>query len=69
MSRTVQVADKGLNCASNIIDALANQDEYLFSKSVKQLPEAKKDWVLLENDYQSVRDKKGALLYRIKRMY
>ena len=64
--RTVQVADKGLNCASNIISALKDKDGYLFSKSVKQLPETEKVWVLLENDYQNVQDKKGTLLYRIK---
>lgn len=64
--RTVQVADKGLNCANNIINALKNNDGYLFSKSVKQLPEKEKEWVLLIESYKKVTDKKGALLYLIK---
>ncbi len=64
--RTVQVADKGLNCANNIISALKNKDGYLFSKSVKQLPETEKTWVLLKNDYERVTDSSGTLLYEIK---
>lgn len=64
--RTVQVADKGLNCTSNIINALKNKDGYLFSKSVKQLPEIEKEWVLLDSGYKKATDKSGALLYKIK---
>ncbi len=64
--RTIQVADKGLNCANNILAARKNGDGYLFSKSVKMLPEAEKTWLLLENDYQNVLDKNGKLLYRLK---
>lgn len=64
--RTVQVADKGLNCAENIVSALKSGDGYIFSKSVKQLPEAEKIWVLLENDYRDVKDRNGNTLYRIK---
>lgn len=40
--KTIQVADKGLNCAENILHALKAGDGYLFSKSVKQLPETEK---------------------------
>lgn len=64
--RTIQVADKGLNCANNILTARKNGDGYLFSKSVKTLPETEKTWVLLENDYQNVLDNNGKLLYKIK---
>ena len=64
--RTVQVADKGLNCANNIINALKNNDGYLFSKSVKQLPETEKKWILLKDGYKKITDKKGTLLYLIK---
>ena len=63
---TVQVADKGLNCAENIYNARQNGDGYLFSKSVKQLPETEKTWVLLEHGYHDVRDKDGTLKYRWK---
>ena len=37
--RTIQIADKRLNCAENIAHALRAGDGYIFSKSVKQLPE------------------------------
>ena len=64
--RTVQIADKGLNCAENIFHALKNGDGYIFSKSVKQLPETEKTWVLLHDGYKDVKNKKGEVLYRIK---
>ena len=41
--RTIQIADKGLNCAENIFHALKNGDGYIFSKSVKMLPETEKN--------------------------
>lgn len=64
--RTIQVADKGLNCFNNILHALKSGDGYIFSKSVKTLPETEKTWVLLNNDYVDVKNKKGEILYRIK---
>lgn len=64
--RTIHVADKGLNCAKNIAFSKKNGDGYLFSKSIKGLPETEKTWVLLDNGFTDVRDKKGNLLYRYK---
>ncbi len=64
--RTIQVADKGLNCAKNIFQALEEGDGYIFSKSVKMLPDIEKDWVLLDRDYIPVKDSKGKEVYRIK---
>ncbi len=64
--RTIQVADKGLNCINNILHALKAGDGYIFSKSVKSLGETEKVWVLLNNDYKDVKDRDGKLLYRIK---
>lgn len=64
--KTIHVADKGLNCAQNIAFSRKNGDGYLFSKSVKSLPEAEKTWVLLENGFTDVKDKNGKLLYRYK---
>ncbi len=64
--KTIQVADKGLNCAENIVHALKSGDGYIFSKSVKLLPDTEVTWVLLDNDYRDVVDKNGNLLYRIK---
>lgn len=64
--RTIRIADKGLNCAENIFHALKNGDGYIFSKSVKQLPDVEKTWVLLPNDYRDVKNANGSVLYRIK---
>lgn len=64
--RTIQIADKGLNCAQNIIEATSQCDGYIFSKSVKQLSQKEKVWVLLEDGYQDVYDEDGSLSYRYK---
>ena len=67
--RTIQVADKGLNCAKNICEALKNGDGYIFSQSVKRLPEQERKWALLENEnarWTEIRDGSGALLYKYK---
>jgi hypothetical protein len=64
--RIIQVADKGLNSAKNIYQTLKDKDGYIFSKSVKMLPEVEKVWVLLENDYKDVTDKNGNVLYKTK---
>lgn len=64
--KTIHVADKGLNCAQNIAFSKKNGDGYLFSKSVKSLPETEKTWVLLDTGFTDIKDKKGKLLYRCK---
>ena len=64
--KIVQVADKGLNCARNIYEALRNRDGYLFSKSCKQLPDVEKVWLFLDNDYEEVIDKNGCIIYKVK---
>lgn len=64
--RTIQVADKGLNCINNIVHALKNGDGYIFSRSVKTLSETEKTWVLLDNDYVDAKNETGEVLYRIK---
>ena len=64
--KTIQVADKGLNCGDNIYDALLHKDGYIFSQSVIQLEEKEKKWVLLDDGYENVKDKDGNVLYKIK---
>lgn len=64
--RTIQIADKGLNCAENIFHAVKNGDGYIFSKSVKQLPAIEKTWILLPNDYVEIKNADGNVLYRMK---
>ena len=70
--RTIQVADKGLNCARNIYAAVVEaNDGYIFSKSVKgkSLSKKEKEWVLLENSanvFTNYTDANGNILYRLK---
>lgn len=70
--RTIQVADKGLNCARNIYATVKeSNDGYIFSKSVhgKNLSNKEKAWILLENDnnvWTNVKDNKGDVLYKYK---
>jgi len=70
--KTVQVADKGLNCARNIYAAVKEADDgYIFSKSIhgRNLSEKEKKWVLLENDanvFTDYTDENGKLLFRLK---
>lgn len=65
--KTIQVADKGLNCSDNIYAAIKENDGYIFSKSVKNLPEIEKQWILKGNDkWAEVKDSSGKLLYKYK---
>lgn len=64
--RTVRVADKGLNCADNVADAILSKDGYIFSKSVKQLPAKEQRWALLDEGFKDVIDRNGNLAYKIK---
>lgn len=74
--RTIQVADKGLNCAANIHETIRRRDGYIFSKSVKTLPGTEKEWLLLEsedpcdrndpNRWTDVKDSDGIIKYRYK---
>lgn len=64
--KTIHVADKGLNCAQNIAFSKTNGDGYLFSKSVKGLSQKEKVWVLLDQDFNEMKDNNGKVLYRYK---
>ena len=70
--KTVQVADKGLNCARNIYAAVKEAtDGYIFSKSIhgRNLSVKEKEWLTLENDqnvWTDYTDRDGNLLYRLK---
>lgn len=57
--RTIQVADKGLNCAQNIIEAVGSGDGYIFSKSVRKASEDLRAWIFNEEPLIEVRDKDG----------
>ena len=70
--KTIQVADKGLNCARNIYAAVKEADDgYIFSKSIhgKNLSQKEKLWLTLENEgnvFTDYKDKNGRLLFRLK---
>lgn len=70
--KTVQVADKGLNCARNIYAAVKEaNDGYIFSKSIhgKGLEEKEKMWLILENEenvFTDYHDGNGELAFRLK---
>ena len=70
--KTIQVADKGLNCARNIYAAVREaNDGYIFSKSIhgRNLSEKEKQWLLLENStnvFHDYKDESGNLKFRIK---
>ncbi len=54
--KTVQVADKGINCSQNILEAVKNGDGYIFSQSVKQLNQLELAWLFNPHDYKVVLD-------------
>lgn len=70
--RTIQVADKGLNCANNIYAAVKEaNDGYIFSKSIhgNNLGRQEKEWLLLENEsnvFEDYTDENGKVLFRLK---
>ena len=59
--RTIQVADKGLNCVANIHAALESGDGYLFSKSLKKQSQKEIDWFLSldSNEWAAVYESDG----------
>lgn len=68
--KTIQVADKGLNCSKNIIQAIKNGDGYIFSQSIKKLENKEKTWALLRdetnNKFTQVLDEDGNIIYEYK---
>ena len=63
--KTIQVADKGLNCAKNIHEAIKNGDGYIYSQSVKKLSKKEKTWVDIQNQYKETKDG-DEVIFKIK---
>ena len=59
--RTIQVADKALNCVANIHAALESGDGYLFSKSLKKQSQKEIEWFLSldSNEWTAVYESDG----------
>lgn len=64
--KIIEIADKGLNCTTNIITALARKDGYIFSKSIKAARKDEFDWVFEDKDWEDHYDQRGRLDYRTK---
>ena len=63
---TVRVADKGLNCADNVADAVLAGDGYVFSRSVKTLPERERAWALSGEGWADIADASGSVAWSYK---
>lgn len=63
--KTVQVADKGLNCARNIYEAVKENDGYIYSQSVKKLSAKEKVWVDIQDQYKET-EENGEVVFKIK---
>lgn len=63
--KTIQVADKGLNCSKNIYEALVSQDGYIYSHSIKKLSEKEKKWIDIQNQYLETKEN-GEVIFKVK---
>lgn len=66
--KVIRVADKGLNCADNVADAVLCGDGYVFSKSLKQLSQIDADVAIGEGEWVDVCDMAGEVRYSYKEM-
>ena len=64
--RTIQIADKGLNCGKNVVKALLNKDGYLFSKSIAKSSEKEKKWYERDAALHTVKDDAGNVIFEYK---
>ena len=62
--RTIQIADKGLNCGQNIFECIKNNDGYIYSNSVKKLSAKELLWVENEDGY--IKDNKENCTFKYK---
>ena len=64
--KTIQVADKGLNCGENIVQCVLNGDGYIFSKSVKGIKGDELKDLLDLTKYEKILDENGDIKYLIR---
>ena len=57
LERVIRVADKGLNCAENIIDAYKNGDGYIYSRQIKRIKSEERATILSEEGWFDVHEK------------
>lgn len=63
--KTIQVADKGLNCGQNIFEAIKEGDGYIYSQSVRRLSDKEQQWILLDNGYTETKEK-DEVIFKVK---
>ena len=64
--KVIRVADKGLNCADNVADAVLCGDGYVFSKSLKQLGATDADVAIADGEWLDVLAADGEVRYSYK---
>lgn len=62
--KTVRVADKGLNCTENIINAHLDGDGYIYSKAIRS--EDDKTMILNKSGYEEMKDENGDVFFKCK---
>lgn len=62
--KTIRVADKGLNCTENIIDAYLNGDGYVYSKAIRSNDDKK--MILNTNSFKEIVDENGEVTFKVK---
>ena len=62
--KTIRIADKGLNCTENIINAHINGDGYIYSKAIRSSDD--KSMILNPEGYEEQKDENGEVIFKSK---
>lgn len=62
--KTIRVADKGLNCTENIIQAHLDGDGYVYSKAIRSNDD--KTMILNNIGYEELKDENGVVVFKSK---
>lgn len=62
--KTIRVADKGLNCTENIIQAYLDGDGYIYSKAIRSSDDKK--MILNNTAYEELKDSNGVVVFKSK---
>lgn len=62
--KTIRVADKGLNCTENIINAHLSGDGYIYSKAIRSNDD--KTMILNPVGYEELKDESGEVIFKCK---
>lgn len=62
--KTIRVADKGLNCTENIVQAHLDGDGYIYSKAIRSSDD--KTMILNPNGYEEMKNEDGEVVFKCK---